>query len=142
MARLVDGVRRFAGLAHAERGIALRAVVLLTVMPLLVRVLGLPRLLRAPTSSTVAVAPARTQHLVSSVATCLPWTTSCLSESLAAARLVAAAGGSVAFVLGVAAPGRPFEAHAWLEFEGGAVEPAAPGRWCEVSRWIVGARRP
>jgi hypothetical protein len=138
-ARFGDRVRRFAALAPEERGIALRALVLLTIVPVLVRARGLPRLLRAGPARRGAMAPARTRRIVRSVAASLPWTPSCLSEALTAARLIAGTGGSCQFVLGVAAPDRPFEAHAWLELDGVA-EPVLTDRWRELSRWAVGPR--
>jgi hypothetical protein len=140
-ARLPDRVRRFARLPQAERIVTLRALVLLAAMPLLVRVRGLPAMLRVRTVARGTVAPARTRQLVAAVAASLPWAPSCLSESLTAARLIARDGGAAVLVLGVARADRAFAAHAWLEGDGLAAAPGRDGQWREVSRWVVGARR-
>jgi hypothetical protein len=140
--RLPDLLRRAAGLAAGERAVAAAALFLLLVMPVLLRVRGLRPLLRAGVATRAAVTPARTRQIVVSVAACLPWTPSCLAEALTAARLIAATGGRSELVLGIGAAGTPFEAHAWLELDGGA-DPAALDRrpWREVARFVVEGRR-
>ena len=138
--RLPDSLRRVAALSPAERGLAIRALLLLSLVPIAVRVRGLPPLLCVRAGRPGPIAPWRTGQIVASVAAHLPWTPSCLSRSLTAARLIAAAGGRSVLVLGVGPAGRPFEAHAWLEVEGRTADPFPDGRWREVSRWVVEGR--
>jgi hypothetical protein len=133
---LFDSLRRWRRLPPAERRIAWRAAVLCARVPIQVRLRGLAAALQPDSHVGVSVAPERIHELTRAVAGRLPWTSSCLTRSLAAARLIASTGGQSDVVIGVAEPGTHLRAHAWLEVCGRSMEPEREP-WVEVARWTV-----
>jgi hypothetical protein len=148
--RPIELLRSAARLPPAERAVAGHALLLLVAIPFEVRLRGLRRALRSSQSQperrhfkpcgagrASAVGVNRIPALVHSVAAHLPWTSSCLTRSLAAARLIAGSGGRAVVVLGVRTSGGRLAAHSWIEVDGQPFEPAADADWREVARWAV-----
>jgi hypothetical protein len=126
-------LRNFARLPRVERSLALRALAWIVIVRAGLKLLSFTRL-RSLTAPPVrrphaagAVSPAMVRRAVLRASRSLPGTT-CLAQSLVAERLLRAAGRDATLSIGVAAavidgapsraPGKPIDAHAWVESEG------------------------
>jgi Transglutaminase-like superfamily len=143
-----DALRRCRALPACERRLVLAAVAALPLAALALSVVDLGRLLAALDRRVAArpgalTDPARVASLVAAVAARLPWTPSCLHRSLVTAWWLARAGSPCTLVLGLRRPGeRVFDAHAWIEVDGAAVEVLPAGAWTTLLRRPLPARRP
>ena len=125
---------RLVRLASWERRVVARALVLLPLMALRLRLLGLrrARLAAAPQSRPIPAAHAdstvraeRIARLVDIVAREGPWSASCLPASLTLQRLLLEAGIESEMRLGVRKVAGRLDAHAWVECDGVALSGAA-----------------
>jgi hypothetical protein len=131
-----ERLRRFRALEPAARAIFLRAAILLPLLSLSLRVRGfgatqasLQKRLPAAnqkTCSAHAVAAAITSRMVRAAVHHGSGSPSCLEESLALWWLLGRQGVVSQLRIGIRKESAKFEAHAWVEFEGAALnEPEA-----------------
>jgi hypothetical protein len=110
---------KFFALPTRERLAAIETVVLLGIAPCVLRLYGLRRSAAWATRSSAGLArepwsAARISQLVESIATELPWRTTCLHRALAAASLMRRRGVPGEIAIGVRHDDDGFAAHAWI----------------------------
>lgn len=124
-------LRRFSALPGPAKGLFLRAVVLLAVLTVSLRVRGFGRTQRLlqkfikPRKNSPPVAPvelcALTSRMVLAAARNSPIPSTCLERSLSLWWLLARQGIATQIRIGVRKGGEKFSAHAWVEREGAAI---------------------
>lgn len=120
---------RYRRLPRDERRVLRVSALLLALTRLLVGRASVPRMRRAAArlAPRSPAPPERLAQLVDAAAGALPGTTSCLARAIALEALLVRAGHAAELRIGVAprqGRGR-LEAHAWVELEGVALDPAA-----------------
>ncbi len=130
-------LKRWWQLPSPERWLALRLLVLLPLIDLSLRSIGFQRSrawlsrLAPPEVATVAVdrdavaAAQRLAGLARSVGARSPWRTSCLRQALAVWWLLRRRRLPAELKIGVIRRDPPFQAHAWVELDGVALDPEA-----------------
>lgn len=113
-------LRRWTQLPARERWLVVHAAVALLILRMVVGWVSLPRLVRTiqwtPLRSETGWHPQRIVALVDGVAFNLPWQSSCLHRSLAAAWLMRRRSVDATLAVGVGRVDGAFAAHAWLEY--------------------------
>src|SRR6266446_3252198 len=130
-------LRRFSALPRPAKGLFLRAVVLLPLLTVSLRVRGFaatqrflqkfitPKKNNSPVTAVGSCA-ALTSRMVLAAARNSPIPSTCLERSLALWWLLACQGIATQFRIGVRKEGEKFAAHAWVERDGAAIgEPEA-----------------
>jgi hypothetical protein len=122
-------LRRVLNLPAAERSLLLRAVPLLAVVNLCLRIFPFRTLYRRWSSALPRLArpgrqggpsPERIVQLVAAASRCVPGA-HCLVRAVAAQLLLARAGHLAEMRIGVRKQGDGLDAHAWLEYQGTAL---------------------
>jgi hypothetical protein len=130
---------RTARLPAAERGLLLRAALLLPMAALALRVLPLDvllRLLDRPAGPGAAIPAERLAALVEAAALREPFRVTCLHKALALYTLLRRSGIEAEFVMGTARAPGGIEAHAWVEHRGAALGGGAPtDTFTPLVRW-------
>jgi hypothetical protein len=126
-----ERLRRFSALERPARVIFLRAAVLLPLISLSLRLRGfrktqtlLQKFLTSPRKATQTSAPNQgdlTAHMVRAAVRHSPGHPTCLEESLALWWLLGRQGVASELRIGVRKDGDKFEAHAWVEHQGAAL---------------------
>lgn len=122
---------RLSRLSPAEQLVVVESVFSLAAAWLLVRVVPWPRIARGletPVRRTLAVGsllPERVTALIGAVSDLHLFPCACLEQALAAHWMLRRRGIASTFVLGVTSRARAVDAHAWIEWQGGAPWPVA-----------------
>ncbi len=147
-------IRHFAGLSRPERALFLRALLMLPMVDVELRLRGWRRCharlaawaKRRAQSSDTKMTPMRTAWLVERAARNVPWPATCLRRSLVLWALLERTGVATELRLGFRKTDGVFEAHAWVELDGVplndrrdvraryqmARQALAPGDWTEA----------
>lgn len=124
--------QRWRALPPPERALAWRLLLLLPLIDVSLRLMGfqrtwswLARCAPAPGVVRVAadVAPVRLAWLTRAVGARSPWPTTCLRQALALWCLLRRRGHPARLKIGVIRRIAPFQAHAWVELDGSALDP-------------------
>lgn len=127
--------QRYRALPPAERAVAWRLALLLPLIDLSLRLFGFQRTWgwlarRAPAPGVAVVGDelpaARLAALARTVGARSPWPTTCLRQALALWWLLRRRGHAAQLKIGVIRRESPFQAHAWVELDGVAMDPEVP----------------
>lgn len=127
--------RRYHALPPVERALARRLAALLPLIDLSLRLFGFQRTWgwlarRAPVPGEAWVVDAITADRLAWLARAIgarsPWPTTCLRQALALWWLLRRRGHAAQLKIGVIRRDSPFQAHAWVELDGVALDPEVP----------------
>lgn len=118
-------LRQFAALPRTEKAVFIRALAMLPLIDIELRLRGWRRCharlagsARRSGTAAAGLAPQRVAWLVARAARYMPWPATCLRRSLVLWALLERSGTPTALRLGVRRQETSFEIHAWVELEG------------------------